>query len=284
MRTEELFRFIAERESIREKKDAGAVKPWTTDPILRRYSFCNINRECDKVTRWIADKWRNPHAADPDLWFAMTVARLVNWPDTLAELGYPATWDVGRFVTVLHDRYKRGEKVYSGAYIVGTGGQSIDKAEFLAHHVLTPMWESRANVRPKPGESLASVHRRLCGFVGMGGFMSAQVIADLKYVAPLTEADDWWTFAASGPGSRRGLNRVLNQRVDSRWDENRWHASLMKLAYAMAPLIRDAGMATLHNQDLQGLLCEFDKYERTRMGQGRPRSTYPGSGENRPAA
>jgi hypothetical protein len=42
----------------------------------------------------------------------------------------------------------------------------------------------------------------------MGSFQSGQVLANLKY-GQLKSAADWWTFAASGPGSRRGLNRVL---------------------------------------------------------------------------
>ena len=50
----------------------------------------------------------------------------------------------------------------------------------------------------------------LAGFHGLGGgFISGQIVADMKYVAPLRDAPDWWNFAVSGPGSRRGLNRVL---------------------------------------------------------------------------
>ena len=34
----------------------------------------------------------------------------------------------------------------------------------------------------------------------------------------------------------------------------------------------------LHAQDVENCLCEFDKYERTRLGEGRPRSLYAGMG------
>ena len=35
-------------------------------------------------------------------------------------------------------------------------------------------------------------------------------------------------------------------------------------------------MPMIHAQDLQNCLCEFDKYERVRLNEGRPRSNYPG--------
>jgi alpha-glutamyl/putrescinyl thymine pyrophosphorylase clade 1 len=37
--------FITEREQIRRRREAGEPKPWTTDPILRDFSFCNVQRE-----------------------------------------------------------------------------------------------------------------------------------------------------------------------------------------------------------------------------------------------
>jgi hypothetical protein len=266
-----LIKWIKERESIRVKKEAGAPKPWTKDDILQQYSFCNVHREDDRVTRWIAENWRDNHKAVPHLWFWMVVARLVNWPDTLEALGlYPSAWKPAQFVKVLHQRKAAGLKVFSGAYIVSTNGHAMDKAEYLAEHVLTRLWQCRAAVRPQPGDSLASFHERLSGFNGMGSFMAAQVVADMKYVQPLLKAADWMTWAASGPGSRRGLNRVMGRPVDAPWKEAEWLDCLCDLH------VKVLDHCDLHAQDLQNCLCEFDKYERTRLGEGRPRSTYPG--------
>ena len=38
----------------------------------------------------------------------------------------------------------------------------------------------------------------------------------------------------------------------------------------------DADLPPIHAQALQNCLCEFDKYERVRLGEGRPRNNYPG--------
>ena len=88
-----LFAFCKERQSIYKKKMAGKKPPWTNDEILRDYRFCNIYREQDKVTVWIRDNWRDPHNDDPELWFAMCIARLLNRPDSLAVLEWPVPID-----------------------------------------------------------------------------------------------------------------------------------------------------------------------------------------------
>src|SRR5207302_1538311 len=109
---------------------------------------------------------------------------------------------------------------------------------------------------------------------GMGSFQAGQVLADLKYVQ-LESAVDWWTFAASGPGRRRGLSRVLGRTAEAEWDEAEWFATLRWLQTTLDPLIPAAGSLRFYAQDAQNALCEFDKYERVRLGQGRVRPYTP---------
>ena len=61
--------------AVQRKKDAGAPRPWTNDPILDEGKFCHIERERDRTTVCIRENWREPHADNPDLWFAMSLAR-----------------------------------------------------------------------------------------------------------------------------------------------------------------------------------------------------------------
>lgn len=268
MRTNDLFKFIIEREKVRLAKEDGKPRPWSKDDILNTYRFCNVHREDDKVTRWIAEHWRTPFADHKDLWFAMVVARLFNLPSTLAELGiaYVIEWKPERARKLLHHARKRGP-IFNGAYIVSTNGNAMDKVDYLIDRVLGPLWAARKNLRPSyAGETLAGYHAKLMRFDGLGSFMAAQVVADLKYVDPLNNALDWWTWAASGPGSRRGLNRVMGRDTDAPWREPEWYQCLMKL--------RTALKLDLHAQDLQNCLCEFDKYERVRLGEGRPKQLY----------
>lgn len=276
MRALDLTEFIWERHQIYRRKLKGLPKPWTGDSILRSYRFCNVYRELDRETVWIRENWRVPMEQHEDLWFAMVIARLINWSPTLAEMRPPLPWNAQAFVQDLHSRRKAKSKVFGGAYIVSTNGVKMDKAEYLAERVLTPLWVDREHLRPYPTEALSIWHEALMEYQGMGSFIAAQVVADTKFAPRLKKVPDWWTFAASGPGSRRGLNRVLVRPVDQPWNELEWRAALRELQKEVTPIIRKAKMPRISAQDLQNCLCEFDKYERVRLGEGRPRSTYQG--------
>jgi hypothetical protein len=266
-----LLYWIVEREAIRKKKESGAPRPWTSDPILQSYRFCNVRREDDHVTKWFADNWRTKWADHEDLWFASVVARLFNKEETLGPIEshtLPFTVDGMRGVLNI---LKRTEKIFNPAYIVSTNGHAMDKVTYLMERVLTPLWKAREFVRPTINDNLASVHERMLRYDGLGKFMAAQVIADIKYVQPLDDCDDWDTFAASGPGSRRGMNRLLGKEPDASIPEKVWAAHL--------ETFRDVVNLSLdwnepiHAQDFQNCLCEFDKYERA-LGGKRPKQNY----------
>src|SRR5262249_5363671 len=278
MDTSQLIYFIAEREAIRRRRAAGAPAPWTNDPILREWSFTNVRREDDRVTRWVVTHWREPHCDDPDLWFAMVVACFVNWPDTLAKIGYPVPWDPDHFRAVMASLAARGDQLYGNAYMIRADNKNPGRptAEYQIAKVFNPLWQARERLRPTLGLTLERYYQRLSQFHGMGGgFMPAQVIAYLKCVEPLkAAAGDWMGCVVSGPGSRRGLNRVRGFAVDAKWPESVWRAAFDQLRTTIAPDLAKIGLGDLHAQDLQNCLCEFDKYERVRLGEGKPRRYF----------
>jgi hypothetical protein len=269
MQTEDFVAFIAKREAVRVNREAGRPWPWTTDPILQKYKFCNVHREDDTVTKGFARIVRTSHESDPDLWFALVVARrAVNWPDTLAELGYPVPWNPDRFLAVIHRRQSAGEKAFEAqAYKLMVSGQSGEQAHLQVEMVLNPIWEKRDFYRPRPGDTLSSFAARLSEGPYMGGFYAGQVVADLKYVQ-LQDAADWWTFAVSGPGSRRGLDRVLGRTPRKYWGEAAWYKEFRVYFDTVRGPIEQATGLRLHAQDVQNCLCEYDKLCRLRNGEG----------------
>jgi hypothetical protein len=280
--TSSLLLWIAERETIRHRRAEGAPPPWSADPIFQKYSFCNVRREDDRTTRWIAANWREPHADDQDLWFAMVVGRFVNRPDTLAELGFPVPWEPEHFLKVMSTRKARGEICFGAAYNIGNAGQKTAKPEHLVTKVFAPLCGplTRKRLRPKDDDTLHTFYGRLKAMPGFDSFMAGQIVADMKYVAPLKHSPDWFTFAVPGPGSRRGLNRVLGRAVEASWrDEDTWRAAFRQLRDQMMPELERIGLGDLHAQDLQNCLCEFDKMERGRRGDGKLKRRFVPRGE-----
>jgi hypothetical protein len=212
----------------------------------------------------------------------MVLAVFVNWPPTLAEIGYPVPWSPAHFRAVMADRAKRFEQLYGPAYRIRADKRFPTTAEYQSREVFNPLWRERDCLRPLRGETLARYCARLSERHGFGsGFMTGQVIAYLKYVQPLCDAPDWITFAVSGPGSRAGLRRLV---PDLGLSETAWRSAFDQLREAIARELARIGLGDLHAQDLQNCLCEFDKYERVRHEEGRPRRRFQPSPEPLPGA
>ena len=255
---------MAERERIRLLKEANAARPWTTDPILANSRFCNVRREDDAVTRWITANIVEPHRDDPDLWFAITVARFINKIETLAAaLPCLLPFDSAALRSVLE---ARGDKAFGKAYRSAIPKKGQKKIPFLFEKILEPLWRDRESLRPRGTDTLAMFAHRLRRCDGIGPFLAAQVVADLKYAEPLKSAADWWLFALPGPGSIRGLNRVRGRELEATYAEQAWYNDLAKLHVEIAPHFAELGMPQLDLQNLQNCLCEVDKWWRLRDG------------------
>ncbi len=264
--------WINERERIRTKKERGDPKPWTRDHLLQRYRFCNVQREDDKVTIWIRDNWREPYEDHPNMYIAMILARLINWPPALEEIGFPDPWDYKRYLTVLQNRKMRKEQIWSGAYMVTAGGKPVPKEVAVLDMV---QGFHRASYRPLPGETLLGLWVALQkqGVLGMGSFLAAQVVADLKFTPTFLEhthaygarprCGDWWTFCAPGPGSQAGLSILTGEPLTKQWNHGEFNSKVNEL--------RPHLPMKLSAQDAQNCLCEFSKYKR-----GFSKTTYPG--------
>jgi len=276
MNTTGLLYFIEERQNIEQKRALGLPPPWTEDRILGEWSFTCVRREHDRTSRWVAVNLREPNRDNLDLFFLLTVAIFVNCIPTLEELGCLLPWDADHFRDVMKARAERGAPLYGPAYRIRPDGRYPTTAEYQVIRVFTPLWRDRSWMRPRTGETLAGYCSRLSERHGFGGgFMAGQLIAAMKFAPPLNKAADWSTFVISGPGSRRGLNRVFGHPPTRVWSsEAAWRVAFDQLRAAITPDLERMGLGDLHAQDLQSCLCEYDKYERVRLGEGKPRRRF----------
>ena len=274
MNNQELFLYwVKERLQIYYSKESNESKPWTKDTILQQYKFCNVHREHDTVTKWIKYNWRDKYPDSPYMPFAMVVARTINWPETLASLEFPYG-NIYRWMGDARERMKvrreNKQKVWTGAYLVSTNGHQMDKIDYIIDKVWLPFYNGLRY--PKHEEPLQSYWRYLREFDGLGSFMAAQVVCDLKYTKALKNAPDWWRWAALGPGSTRGINRYLGKDIKTPLSQEK---GLEVINQAQGSIQYNLGL-NLHAQDVQNCFCEYDKYVRVLNNEGRPRSTYPG--------
>jgi hypothetical protein len=273
----ELLHWITEREAIRIQKDVlGSPKPWTKDPILRDYKFCNVRRNDDRVSIWIQENWMNMFSTHKNLAFAMCVARIFNWPDTLHAIQdeiFSESPDLNKVRDKLKCRRDvGGHKIFTGAYTVSTCGLSMDKIDYVCDVVFKPLLSTIKN--PVVGQSLEEYWNYLQQFQGFSSFMAGQVIADLKYTHPLIAAADWNTFAPLGPGSTRGLNRLYGRPLGGTIKQQQGTRELLDIQKIVNSRLGED--IALH--DIQNCMCEFDKYMRLKYDGGKVRSKYDGRG------
>lgn len=275
-RTERFLYFISERESVRKKKEAGMPRPWTDDEILNTYRFCNVRRMDDRVSQWLLKNWYQPNPNHHNMVLACTIARTINYPETLEELGFPRTWDPNHFLEVVRDRKRRGEQVFNCAYIVSTNGLVGEKVKILLDRVLTPISEFKLEQTTRM-EVLA---RSLLKYWGISTFLAGQITADMRHAYQGGWVDrKYWAYV--GPGSRRGLNRLLGKPVSAGMSQSAFEEPfrmVRKLIQKKLPKIYDR----LEAIDMQNCLCEFDKYERALHKEGRPKQQYRPSMEKMP--
>lgn len=252
------------------KKDIEELPPpWTPDKILQDYRFCNVHREDDRVTRWIKDNLRDEFDGDPYLWLNITLARIINWPPTLREIGYLPVWNaeiadyVRRCVVA---RQLTGAKTFTSAYMVtGTESKGMKKVDFTL--ILTGrVWALKDMLLECI--SLKEAAEVLTQAKGISTFLAGQIIADMKYTSALRGAPDWWTWCAPGPGSVRGMNRLHGRDIEYRLPDDKFLAEMDELM-GLVPRLE------LHAQDVQNCLCEWDKYSRVFNNEGtRPKQLY----------
>lgn len=276
---EAFWYFIRERESIRKKKEAGLPKPWTDDPVLQQYRFCNVFRELDTTTVWIRENWREPYSDHPKLWFAMCVARMFNLIPTLAAIGFPSPWDPKVLDIRLKARKKVGLKIFTSAYML-PGRFGEDKAEGILHRILTPLHQEPPPFAAYDGKgyTLRAAWEELYNRDGFGGFLAYEVITDLRHTRYLRNAPDIMTWANAGPGAIRGLNRYRGFVPGvplGQYKANELMRELLEMSKEQLP----KDFPPLEMRDIEHCLCEYDKMYRAVNKDGKPKQRYDGVGD-----
>lgn len=278
--------FMVERENIRLRREAGQPWPWTEDAILRDFKFTNVKRRHDRVSR-IYEGWYKQHergASGTEIVYNAAFARYFGRPEFVLFAGWQKIHRPWEIVKKAAEWEARGEKTFTGAYMITNLGREGPKVNFVAEDVLGSVWERAAEIANtiRMTHSWRAAHELLSCCLGFGGtgFMGKEVLLDTMYTSLWRKpAVDWQTWCPVGPGALRGLNRVAERPAKKALTQARALDELLSVYKNVQyhwPWPDDA----LDLHDIQFQLCEFDKYERARLGEGRPRARYTPKKEN----
>jgi hypothetical protein len=132
-----------------------------------------------------------------------------------------------------------------------------------------------------------------------GDFMAYEIVTDLCYTDILKDAPDRMTWANAGPGAIRGLNRIHGRPLEQQHPKRKTNEEMQNLLSLSKtamhwPQMGDGPYQYVVTRDgqravdgkypewdmrtVEHTLCEFDKYERIRLGEGSVKGVYQGQG------
>ena len=119
------WKFVAERQKIFERRLRHETPPWTADPILASYKFCNVFRAADRVSQYMIREICYGGATGENLAFQIvafrTFSKIETWDYLAEKLGHqPGIEDLrnGQFEHFLTELKRSGAKLYTGAFIL----------------------------------------------------------------------------------------------------------------------------------------------------------------------
>jgi len=263
--------FASERQRMFARRVSGEPGPWTNDPILREFKFCNVFRAADRVSQYmIRDVCHHGESCSPeDRLFQIaafrTFSKTATWQSVRDVLGrYPTLGDLadGSFGNALDQTRQRNGGLYTGAFILcandayGQSAKHRNHAELFRHMFL----HDQLGAKLLEAKSLRAVYELLHSFPLMGDFMSYQTAIDLNYSALIDFSEN--DFTQPGPGALRGIKKCFSNLGDYtpaeivRWMTEQQDKEFARLGLPFAGLWG----RPLHAIDCQGLFCETDKY------------------------
>lgn len=193
---------------------AGALPPYTDDPVLSTHRFTNAYRASDRVSQFLIRHvlYEGDQTVD-EVFFRTILFKLFNristWNDLIESVG-PITWKYFAFdeyAKTLDKILASGRRLYSAAYIM----PSPDFGDARKHRnhlrLIEHMMRSEAPKRVANARSLEAVFNILRAYPSLGDFLAFQFTVDLNYSSILNFPES--EFVVAGPGARDGIRKCF---------------------------------------------------------------------------
>lgn len=263
----QLPEFIAERISIWEKKASGAPAPYTTDPILSHFRFCNIYRELDRQTIEIHELLA-PLRDDFPLWLLnMFYARMVARPKTLRKVGllsFDAQENTASYERLVASPRPRYGSAYVFPISVIQGGTTPTRELFIARHLPAVMQKVAREIETWDKLSVYDGVQKVTKLFGYPlMFLWTEVLIDVAYQYP--ERIDLFARFPIGPGAKPTFAKLSPAK-----DSSLFVSELAALGFTTT-ITYGGKPLRLSAENWEGIGCEFRKYTNLSQGKGRRR-------------
>ena len=264
-----LWKFAFDRHRIYLRRLAGEVYPWTKDPVLTAYKFTNAFRAADRVSQYLIELvYADPDASEDTLFLRTLLFKTFNkidtWKRIVGNLGMPVApeFDYEACGNLLDSCRRDRISIYSGAYIMPSGGRSGATKHRMHLHLIRRMLDDDLPGRLGETKSLAEAYGLLLAYPTLGPFLAFQYAVDLNYTTLMNHSER--DFVVAGPGALDGLSKCFESLGDySPEDTIVWLSDMQMEEFSRYNLDFDGLWGRpLQPIDVQNLLCEVSKYTR----------------------
>ena len=264
---EEVSWFINERMSVWKKKVSGSVSPYTDDPVLQKYRFCNIFREFDKQTI-VFHTLLNPIRDDFPLWLLnMFYCRMVARPETIQRAGllsFNSAENEMVYKKLMDTPRSRFGTPYVFPVSVILKSKTPTRELFITSYLPSVMKEVAQEIADWQKESVYDgVEKILPIFSYNLHFLWTEVLIDVAYQFP--HYIDLFAQFPVGPGSAPTM-----QRINPDEDPSVLVAKLSQIPFDTGVTYNNKPLR-LSAENWEGIGCEFRKYTNLKSGNGRKR-------------
>lgn len=267
------WQFAAERQRIFYRRLENNHRPCTSDPVLRNFKFTNAYRASDRVSQYLIRHviYRDDLPSDDaNLFFRILLFKLFNKIETweLLEQAFGQVtlegFDFRRYNAILSKRMSSGERIYSAAYIMPSGGSFFGHELKHQNHLrmLEHLMREEYPKRLASTRKMADAFALLRGVPFIGPFLAYQYVTDLNYSTLTDFSED--EFVVAGPGALDGIHKCFvsagtvtpSAIIKYMWENQEKHFSDLGIAF---PTLWGRPLQLI---DCQNLFCEISKYAR----------------------
>ena len=286
-------------------------QPWTENAILRDSKFTNVYRELDRNSQWqIRNILLDDSLSPVNLIWKLMVFRFFNNPETFKRgvewrgwrNGIPdwKDYDEDDFVSFIEEVRKSGQNPYTNAYLINSMSAPGKSRDWCYTRLVIPTLHKRIPQLisvVRNADSPESIITYLKTVPAVADFIAHEFYQDFTYIPRYTDREFMRftqnDFTNVGPGASVGIRLIYPNLKTAReqkqaiyWLRDAAEEQLTKMGTLKGePMgylewdkeskeykLTDKCNITLHQIEMW--LCEFQKYWKMMIGEGKQRSKF----------